>query len=483
MPFKIKHLFLLVAVSLLSSVTAGPKIDSCQALLQKTKDPQKRAIIQSSLAYFWRSNSDSCIKYCLLALPILSDDAYEKINCLTNLAYSYRLMGKIDSSFSRISQALILNKKIKSISEDRRNSNFGVIHNLLGLYYYALGNHKEAISNYLLSIEYHNKTKDEADSKLPLNNLAIFYAENGDLDKSLEYFLEIKELNKRVNDVQGVIQTMVNIGAIYQRQENNLKAIEVCNEALSLVNDQSPKAISAMLLGNIGVNYAAKKNYRRSIEYLKMSLDKWLESEDSYGIIGAKINLAETYLNYHDLDNALKFAKDASVSAANMKLNKVMMDSYKIMGEIYVEKNDYKQAYWTRVKVDSMMDVLASENNANAIAEMRTKFDTEKKEQDNKLLAIQNANSQNEIRQHKTVNTIVTIALVITIVLVYFVVTGLKKQRKANQIIQEQKKQVEEKQKEVMDSIRYAKRIQQAHLPNENIIAKKLMNLTGKNRS
>ena len=477
---KFKYLFLSLSVFLSFVLTAGPKIDSCMILLRTTKDPKQRALIHNSLGSYWRSNADSCIKYCLLALQGLSDQSPEKINCLTNLAYSYRSLGRNDSSYSAVSSALLLNKQIKGMEEDKRLSNYGNIHNILGLYYYALGTNKEAISNYLLSIDYFNKTKDEADSKLPLNNLAIFYAENGDLDKALEYFEEVSELNKKVKDLQGVIQTLVNIGAIYQRKDDNLKAIEVCNEALALVNDQTPKSISAMILGNIGVNYAAKKSYRKAIEYFNLSLEKWLLSGESYGIIGAKINLAETYLNNNDLDNALKFAKDASLNAREMKLNKVLMDSYKIIGEIYVEKKDYEQAYWSRTKVDSLLEITNSENNAAAIAEMRTKFDTEKKEQDNKLLAIQNATSQNEIRQHKTFNFIITIALLITIVLVYFVVTGLKKQKKANKIIEEQKKEVEEKQKEVMDSIRYAQRIQKAHLPSENFITRKLLNLKNK---
>ena len=39
--------------------------------------------------------------------------------------------------------------------------------------------------------------------------------------------------------------------------------------------------------------------------------------------------------------------------------------------------------------------------------------------------------------------------------------------KKANEIISLQKRTVDEKQKEILDSIRYAQRIQKAHLPNE----------------
>ncbi|HYG53442.1 MAG TPA: hypothetical protein VD905_21285 [Flavobacteriales bacterium] len=49
--------------------------------------------------------------------------------------------------------------------------------------------------------------------------------------------------------------------------------------------------------------------------------------------------------------------------------------------------------------------------------------------------------------------------------------------RKQKHVIEEQKGLVELKQKEVMDSIHYAKRIQQALLPTEKSVTKKLKDL------
>jgi len=48
---------------------------------------------------------------------------------------------------------------------------------------------------------------------------------------------------------------------------------------------------------------------------------------------------------------------------------------------------------------------------------------------------------------------------------------------KKNEIIEEQKRSVEEKQKEIIESIQYARRIQNSLLPREVYIEKKLRNL------
>ena len=56
-----------------------------------------------------------------------------------------------------------------------------------------------------------------------------------------------------------------------------------------------------------------------------------------------------------------------------------------------------------------------------------------------------------------------------------------KAKQKINLIISEQKKLVEEKQKDILDSIHYAKRIQQSLLPTEKYIQHSLKRLKKKN--
>jgi cell division protein FtsX len=112
---------------------------------------------------------------------------------------------------------------------------------------------------------------------------------------------------------------------------------------------------------------------------------------------------------------------------------------------------------------------------------MQTKYETEKKEQQNRALKTENELSAKTIRQ-QTIITYVTIAgLALALILAFFIFRGLKQQRLTNKIISEQKAEVElqkhlveEHQKEILDSIRYAKRIQKAHLPTESYVKRNI---------
>ena len=67
--------------------------------------------------------------------------------------------------------------------------------------------------------------------------------------------------------------------------------------------------------------------------------------------------------------------------------------------------------------------------------------------------------------------------LLLFIVLAGLIFKNLQTNKKKNKIISHQKQLVEEKQKEIIDSIRYAKRIQHSLLPTEKYIEKSLNRL------
>ena len=98
---------------------------------------------------------------------------------------------------------------------------------------------------------------------------------------------------------------------------------------------------------------------------------------------------------------------------------------------------------------------------------MRTKYETEKKEQENKLL-------QHENRQHKTTRNYLLIILTIAIIGIIGAIVAYRKIKRSNELISLQKQIVEEKQKEILDTINYARRIQYALLASDKLLEKQL---------
>lgn len=106
---------------------------------------------------------------------------------------------------------------------------------------------------------------------------------------------------------------------------------------------------------------------------------------------------------------------------------------------------------------------------------MRRELEEEYKHQreiQNKIAEQNQAFARIEIQSQKKMTNYAIIALVVLSGLILFVFRSYNEKRKANSIISKQKEIVENKQKEIVDSINYAKYIQNALLPDEKIISK-----------
>jgi predicted PurR-regulated permease PerM len=149
---------------------------------------------------------------------------------------------------------------------------------------------------------------------------------------------------------------------------------------------------------------------------------------------------------------------------------------------------NYKEAFHYLYKEKSLHDSVFNKENLKQINEMQIKYESEKKESENALLIVKNELSDKAIKNQKNIIISIVGGLVLTLLFLFFIFRGLSRQKEANRIISKQKQEVEaknllintqkelleEKQKEILDSINYARRIQRAHLPTNKYIAKSL---------
>jgi hypothetical protein len=125
-----------------------------------------------------------------------------------------------------------------------------------------------------------------------------------------------------------------------------------------------------------------------------------------------------------------------------------------------------------------MKDSIRSEASRKASIRQEYKYEFEKKEslmrsEQEKKNALAEVERK---RQEFFLYLVIAIAVAVAIVALV-VIRSLQTTRKQKRIIEQQKQLVEEKQKEILDSIHYAKRIQRSLLPSERSIEKNLRKL------
>ena len=137
------------------------------------------------------------------------------------------------------------------------------------------------------------------------------------------------------------------------------------------------------------------------------------------------------------------------------------MDSYQITGKYDLALLHFKKAM-------SLKDSLFSEEKNKELTRKEMNYEFEKKE------AATKADQDKKDAITKIIIWSVSAGFALVLLLAVFIFRGYRQKQKANIVISLQKHLVEEKQKEILDSIHYAKRIQQSLLPTEKYIQRKI---------
>jgi serine phosphatase RsbU (regulator of sigma subunit) len=354
------------------------------------------------------------------------------------------------------------------------------------------------------------------------NNIADFLYNTGRILEAIDIFQKTLKINEASNNNAALTPVLNNLGDIYMFLGDSAKAYIYIKRALASAMQSGDKLMIAQELQNIGVLEKNRGRIDYSIVCLKKALAIREEIGDINGICKSKSNLAVLYMtknNYVLAKNYLEDVKKLIVNVDNLSVKAIYHSAnyhlysslndinnaiielemavkyYQEIGSTQEELNNSShliRLYKTQnldekeLKLYRRMGELNSKINS---AEVRRnalrntyEFEYAKKEQDFKIeQALKDEKSKSEKRKQKYITTGVSLILLLALIFSFFLFKAFKISKQKNVIISNQKQEVEqqkflieEKQKEIVDSINYAKRIQNTLLANDEIITKNL---------
>jgi serine phosphatase RsbU (regulator of sigma subunit) len=147
---------------------------------------------------------------------------------------------------------------------------------------------------------------------------------------------------------------------------------------------------------------------------------------------------------------------------------------YKYFSELSVARGDFKNAYYFADTTTMYRDSIINETNIASLNELNERFDSEKKQLQIENLSKENNYKEQQNRQQRIFLTAVGAALFVSIILGISVYRQFREKKKSNLLIGKQKELLEEKQKEILDSLSYAKYLQEAILPPQELVKQHL---------
>jgi tetratricopeptide (TPR) repeat protein len=474
---KIFFLHLLFAVSLFS-FSQTPTIDSLTKALSSLPKPTGKlsdstyikTIHQLALEYSY-INTDTAITLAQQGLQFS-----EKIHWKKGKAICFRTLGSCEDDKGNYTQALAYYNAGLKIAEELSDKSFqATFLGNIGIVYANQSDYPKALEYYFKTLKIDEELGDKRGIATNLGNIGTVYNSQSDYAKALEYYFKALKINEELGDKIGIASWLINIGIVYHQQSENPQALEYYFKALKIAEELRNKRIVAISLGNIGAVYSYQSEYLQALEYYFKALQIAEELGDKRSMAALLGNIGNIYRKTGKFKESEKYLKQALALSDSLGTLHIIRDVESFLSQLYDTLGQYKLSLIHYKKYIASRDTIDNDDKRKQINFLANKYEWEKKEavmkeQQEKERALFLANQ----RRNKIILYSVLSGLALVLVFSFFIYRSLRITKKQKHIIEEQKHVVEEKNKEITDSIRYAKRIQNAILPPDKVVKESL---------
>ena len=423
-----------------------------------------------------------------------SNDLIGLNKTLTNLCQIYQQRGQNIEGLAIAKEAIEVGKKA---NYDRGT---GIAYLNAGHFLYHISRYEEALEYYLTASKFFEKAGYDAGIGMCFNSIANIYMNLEKFDFALEYYKKNLYLQEKIGNTLEIANTCLNLGSFFQdytrnkspKPHSNVDSMfYYYNKALTLFKKlQNPiKIIQAY--ANLGTAYNSVKNYKKAKEYFDIAYNEAIAYNAIIDIANIEHGYGLMYQGQGNYKEAKKYFLKAfpRIKAANLREKELMW--YKDMAINADSLGEYKQAVMYLNKFIGLADTIREQESQKTINQLTMRYSSELKDQEiaaakERQILMQEKNDEMQKRLYFIIVGLIFIGGLLILVFYSFM-----QKRKANallvsrneEILQQkeeievqrnqvlsQKNIIEEQQHNILDSIHYACRIQEAILPQNDTI-------------
>ena len=367
----------------------------------KTKPDQKRtATIYSDLTWYYSNISiDSALVYGDKALlqSAKVGDSVIIAQVFGDVGNVYLKKGDYNECLKYYNKVLVIRKLKKDIiGEAKTYAGIALVYNNQTKYNLSM-------KNYLIALDYVNKTDDEKTKNNIKNAMSALFLDLKDFKKALIYSQQSIDYFENIKSKPTLCPMYINLGNIYLGLKDTLNAVKFYEKGKIICNETGNKLFLSKALNNIGVIKDAQKKYEDSKKLFDESTQN--RKEVNFG----KIDFEMQFNDIDVLNRAGKFreSKTLLLKLKNhfeiQKNYKLLIIAYKLLLPVCSNLRENDSVSYYQMKFLGLNQKINNAEIFKKTIELETKYQTAKKE---KIIIAQEA----ENKRQNLLNIIITIA-------------------------------------------------------------------------
>ncbi len=478
-------LFIFFQSGAISQTRPDPlNIDSMLNLLKNAPEDSTKVNLLGEIAHYYSSKElEKAVEFAEKGLFLSKQIKFRRGEGSALLQ-----VGNINNDLGLVGSAISNFEQVVEIADELKDQKLKMSAlNNLGISYFNWTDYSKALNYYLKYTRVAEELNEPKYLSRAYNNVANVYIRLADYKKALEYHFKGLEIAQKLQDKVLIAGSYNNIGIVYKGLGKKEEALEYYFKTLKLAEELKHKLGMTFALNNIGAVYSEDNEPVKALKYILRALEIKRELGEQKGIANTLNNAGGCYISLKKFDQALNsYLESESISKAIQEKSSLMV-AYEGLRDTYESKGDLKKAFEYFKLYSSVKDSIFNKEKSEQVTEMQTRFETEKKEKEIKLQTIEMEKKDALFKQQNIFKNALLAGFTLVLALAVSIFIAFRQKQKMNKILTDQNQKInqnkkliekahsilENKNKDITESIIYAQRIQEAILPLNEELEKK----------
>ena len=306
----------------------------------------------------------------------------------------------------------------------------GQIQNFLAFMNSHMGNFDKAFEHAYECIKEAEYSKDIKNKHWGLYTLAVLHFDMKDLENAEKCYRKAASAFAAVDNQYGLARSENGLSSVFIQQEKYDEAEKILQRILPFYKEIEVSSGQSRSLNDLGLIFRKTGRIEKALECFKESLRIRKDTNHWQGVATTLNEIAELLLSLKKYSEAENYLKEAILVCEKIHNRSKLYRTHLLFSQMYRNTGEYLKALEHYERYDHLKTGVTGEVASNKIKELQTKMATEKSEKETEIHRLKNVELKNAYEE------------------------------------------IEIKQKEIIDSINYAKRIQQSLLPTHKFIYK-----------
>ncbi len=338
----------------------------------------------------------------------------EKLGDERNVSSAYLNFGNWLSEEAEYENAMLYYQKYRKIQESVGDTaGISLVIMNMGNVFYSQGAYEDALTNYLesLSLLYQAGINEDRLIAARLEKIGLVYEKQGYSNQAIEYYSKALRVYEKFQDPQRIGSMLQNIGIIFETLNLPDSSLHYYDLAVSEFDALNNKELVAFVYNNIGVIYNDKNEFDTALQYFQKSLDVYESSGNERQLAELYFNIGWNHYYRSEYDQALSFYQKSLEKALSTNYLIIETKALFAISDVYEIKKDFPKAYEYLFRYNTMKDSLLNFEKTKVIEELITKYETEKKDAEIKVLTAEQAENEALIQKRNAEKKLLIIGL------------------------------------------------------------------------